>query len=99
MQTKEELLNKIGELEEAAEGLANWKKRSALLKIIGLRMRVESFALSDIANVMSTIDTSGVEEINKLIQKAKDSQLVQRARVKNLNKAIQYFKKVYLAVV
>ncbi|MFS1908071.1 hypothetical protein BCU30_018180 [Vibrio lentus] len=99
MQTKQDILNKIGELELAAEGLSNWKKRNAILKIGGLKMRVESLILDDIANLMLSIDTSGIAKMNEYIQKSQDAQLVQKARVKNLNKAIDFLKKVLIAIV
>lgn len=90
--TKDEILAKITELKEAAEGLDEPEKTFKLSDIDQLEIEVQGMAISDVADKMRTISLPALQDMDAAIQAARDATAAQAQRLAAFDKAYGFIK-------
>ena len=70
---KQEILNKIEVLSQAAEGLDGATKTFKLDDISRLKIKLEGMSISEVADKMSSISLPDISDMNEAIEEASDS--------------------------
>ena len=91
---KQELLNKISQLEQAAEEMDEPDKTFKLTDVSTLKISIEAMAISDIAQKMQSIDLPKINEMEDSIQLATQAISSNAQRVHAFNKAYGIIKGV-----
>lgn len=89
---KQELLNNISQLEQAAEEMDEPDKTFKLTDVSKLKISIEGMAISDIAQKMGSIDLPKIQEMDDNIQLAKQAISSHAQRVDAFNKAYEIIK-------
>lgn len=90
--TKEEILSKIAELEEAAKSMDEPDKTFKLSDIDQLKIELEGLAISDVAEKMRSISLPEIEQMDSNIAAAKDATAAHSQRVLAFNMAFEFIK-------
>ncbi|SMO47245.1 hypothetical protein [Gracilimonas mengyeensis] len=90
--TKQELDEKIEELEQALEGLPPLQKTLNESKIGQLKMQIQGMTLSDIKEKLETISLPEKNDIEANIEAATDATQAQNKRVDAFNKVYGFIK-------
>lgn len=96
---KQELLNKVSELTQAAQQFEEPKKTFKLDDVSELKISIESMSVSDIAEKMRSIDLPSMQEMEDSIQKANEATNTHSQRVDAFNKAYSFIKGAIVMVV
>ncbi len=96
---KQELINKIELLRQAAEQMDEPNRTFNLDDVSQLRIQFESMAISDIAEKMRSIYLPEIAEMNKNIQAANNATTNQSQRVEAFNNAYNFIKRAIGLVV
>lgn len=91
---KQELLNKVGLLQQAAEGLDEPNKSFKLDDISRLKIQIEGMAISDIAQKMNSISFPDIAEMDANIQASNSVESAQQHKVEAFNSAFNFIKGV-----
>lgn len=83
---KQELLDKISQLEQAAKQMNEPDKTFKLTDISTLRIAIEGMAISDIAQKLQSIELPKIQEMEDAIQLATQSTSSHAQRVDAFNK-------------
>ena len=90
--TREELQDKIDELEEAAGSLDEPEKTFKLGEIDRLKIKIEGMALEDVLKELEKMELPAHTVIDEQIKKAKDAQEANETRVEAFNIAFSIIK-------
>ena len=89
---KQEILDKIEELNQAAEGLEGATRVFKLNDVSQLKITLEGMSIQDVADKMSSISLPDLSEMEEAIQEASDSIKSHDQRVAAFNKAFSFIK-------
>lgn len=89
---RQELMEKIEALEEAASGLEGAARIFKGNDIKQLKIQIEGMAIDDIESKMSQIELPDLEDMDKAIQEASDAIKSQNDRVAAFDKAYSFIK-------
>ena len=89
---KQELLNKISRLEQAANKMSEPDKTFKLTDVSKLKMSIEGMAISNIAHKMQSIDLPKINEMEDSIRLATQAISSNAQRVDAFNKAYRIIK-------
>lgn len=84
---KQELLNKVAQLERAAEQMDEPDKTFKLDDVSQLKIAIDSMSISDIAQKMQTIELPAIQEMESNIQLATRATTSYAQRVNAFNSA------------
>ena len=90
--TKDEILEKIAVLNQAAENLEEPDKTLKLSNLDQLKIELLGMAISEIADKMQSITLSDIEEMEANIKVAKDAAVANSDRVAAFNRAYNFIK-------
>jgi hypothetical protein len=89
---KQETMEKIESLKQAAEGLEGATKTFKLDDISRLKIKLEGMSISEVADKMSSISLPDISDMNEAIEDASDSIKSHEKRVNAFNKAFSFLK-------
>lgn len=92
--TRQELLSKISELEQAAVKMDEPERTFKLTDVSILKISVEGLSVSDIAGKMQSVSLPEIQEMEESIQLATQAVSSHSTRVKAFNKAYGIIKGV-----
>ena len=92
--TKEQLLRKVEELENAAKKMREPDKTFKLSEIDNLQIEIESMALSEIVSKLQAVSIPKIEEMDQEIAKANNAMETHQNRVQAFNAGVSLIIKI-----